>query len=201
MVHIKKIVLITLLFLTCSDIYSLEKVSNIMKCIAQEESRAHKVKFSRPYFNLNQDIFNEWAPEVPVDLKDQYFQKICLNSKKHPSMELMKYFLLHGKKIFKIISSDSSQYSLTISAFDRLTKLMPHIFFRFISSLQSYAPYAGCLESKVPHLKKLKEQYHALEENISVEQIFKNKKHLQVVFKHLENPQKIFNKCKNSKKK
>lgn len=183
-----------------------QQPSQLLRCLAGEEARLHKIKSSGPEYKLNQLFFNEWSGNPSLELRDDVFERVCSISHAHASVRLLKEFMLGGKSIFK--ASKIKQNSLSPDALvtmrmitlDELRKQMPQVFFSYVADLEVYAPSAHCLEQKIPELKTLREKYRYLESEISNIFLDEHRKEWISIFSGLERWRVLFDQCKNELK-
>ncbi len=178
------------------------KPSDLLRCLAQEEAKLHKIKSSGPQYKLNQLFFNEWAGNPSLELKSDVFKRVCETKNASASVKLLKEFMLGGSSIFK--SSQIRAKTLAPDAMvtmrritlEELRRQMPQVFFSYISDLEAYAPTAHCLEQKIPKLKSIRNKYRYLESEISSEFLDGHRSEWESIFSSLENWRTHFNECK-----
>ena len=179
-----------------------QRPSQLLRCLAQEEARLHKIKSSGPEYKLNQLFFNEWAGNPSLELRDDVFERVCSITHAHASVRLLKEFMLGGKNIFKASKTKQNPLSpdalvtMRMITLDELRKQMPQVFFSYVADLEVYAPSAHCLEQKIPALKSLREKYRYLESEISNVFLDEHKNEWISIFAGPERWRILFNQCK-----
>ncbi len=184
-----------------------QQPSQLLRCLAGEEARLHKIKSSGPEYKLNQLFFNEWSGNPSLELRDDVFERVCSTSHAHASVRLLKEFMLGGKSIFKASKikqnplSPDALVTMRMITLDELRKQMPQVFFSYVADLEVYAPSAHCLEQKIPELKSLREKYRYLESEISNVFLDEHRKEWISIFAGLEKWRVLFDQCQKELKK
>lgn len=194
-VHLKVLMAMIFTLLSLQSFAQSER-GNLLYCLGQEELKLHTGKRTGPQYFLNQFFINEAASTGLFNLKAKYYRKICKIKEFPPSIGLMKNLLIHEKKIFVKLKYDSIHLeALHSSGLDSLIERAPHIFFQFLSIIQSQTRYAHCFQENIPELHKMLEQFRYLEEDISSKSLISNKKDILAVFEKLKYLDAIYDKC------
>jgi hypothetical protein len=194
-VHLKLVLLMILTILSTNTLAQ-SKRRDLLYCLGQEELKLHRSKRTGPQYFLNQFFINEAASTGLFKLKKKYYKEICEIKEFPPSIGLMKNLLLKEKKIFEKVKSESSHLeALYISGLDSLVERAPHIFFQFLSIIQSQTRYAYCFNENIPELHRMLEKFRYLEEDMSPKQLISNKKEINAIFEKLKYLDAIYDKC------
>jgi hypothetical protein len=187
------------IFLTLSfSSIAQSKRNDLLYCLGQEEKSLHLKKRTGPQYFLNQYFINEAASTGVFKLKRKFYNRICIDKEFPPSIGLMKNILIHEKDIFKNVKADSSHLqALYVSGLESLVETAPHIFFQFLSIIQSHTRYAHCFRDNIPELHKMMQNYQYLEEEMSTEQLLSNKKNIKIIFDKLKSLEVIYERCEN----
>jgi hypothetical protein len=169
----------------------------LLRCLAQEEELLHKTKQAGPHYKLNQLFFNEWAGNPSLELTQAAFDRVCGQGIKHPSIFLLKEFMLGGKRIFRAskLPPDDPMTIMQKITLEELRRQMPQVFFSYVADLEALAPSANCLEVEIPGLAKLREKYRYLESEISMQFLDEHREEWKQVFEGLVNWQTHFQTC------
>jgi hypothetical protein len=178
--------------------------SSILSCLGREELAMHKTKQIGPNYRLNQLFVNELAGLGDMTIKPNYLEKICNKPQISPSVDLLRNLLIYGRNIFD--QKFRHIESVHIKAYKRaLTKELenraPHIFFDYLSSLQSTASTPHCIKKYIPEISFFLERYRYLEEDLPSSQLMEDKGRIRRIFKKLKRINKIFKKCAAEKAK
>ena len=176
--------------------YSIVSASTntILKCLGAEEAKIHKQKISGPIYKLNQWFINQFARIANTNIKQTYLKKICVENNNFISLDLLELILIEGKNIFPNKIS-SSTYTITNLELESILDKAPHLFFNFITDIQSLAPTSNCMEKHIPEIKYFSERFLYLEEEIDTKNVLKNKTMLKNAFKKLKKSDAILKKC------
>ena len=174
------------------------KSSRLILCLAKEEQRFHTNKEIGPNYGLNQLFINEISSIGDLDLTKKYYHEVCTKSES-PSLSLLEYLLLAEDNIFYFVNSSTSSLGrFQSSQVDDLKRRMPHIFFRYLSKLQTQVRDPHCLSRHIPGLSQLKEKFHYLEEDMGTRHILQNKKEIRGVLKKLKKFNSFSRNCQKS---
>lgn len=170
-------------------------------CLGKEEKTYHTQKESGPSYILNQVVISEFLQMNPhVQLADGQYEKVCKNQTS-PSLKILEKLLIEREKTFTIAkNAEGASRELAKQSIEELVTKAPNIFWEFIAGLQSLSPSADCLDSNIPELTKIKNQSLYLEEEMTMEKIFSNKKMVQSIFQKLSRVKSIFKDCAQAKK-
>lgn len=170
--------------------------THILDCLGQEELRLHKEKKGGPIYFLNRNIINSFAElGRKVNIKSKYLNLICYQKNISPSLELLISLLEHKKTIFT--SAKDSNHQLTIK---KIISEAPATTLFFFEEIQKVAIWQNCLEYYVPGLTKLYERIKYLENETSLEVLFKREQStIKNILERLKNFDNIFMKCIENK--
>lgn len=187
-------IFLILIFIVPSLFAAQEKT--LLTCLGIEENRFHKEKNFGPLYKLNQILINEFAGSSNIVVKESHLKKIC-EKNDSPSLVSMRELLVFGNQIFdfQVMNEKNLEYAYQISLIDELMRRAPHIFFSYLSELQGLTPKAGCLDSKIPELKELQEKFHYLENELSIENLMKEKKLVVAIFEKIKKFDEISELC------
>ena len=186
-----------MIFLLLSiNTFAKSKSNDLLYCLGQEEKKLHLKKRTGPQYFLNQYFINEAASTGVFRLKKKFYKKICVDNEFPPSIGLMKNILLHEKSLFREVKTESNHLdALYTSGLESLVETAPHIFFQFLSIIQSHTRYAHCFRDNIPELHKMMENYQYLEEELSSKQLLSNKKSINIIFDKLKSLEEIYERC------
>jgi hypothetical protein len=173
------------------------KPKQALVCLGQEEFSYHQAKQTGPLYKLNQAMISEYLqfPEN-VSLKKVYFDKVCQNAVKSPSLALLESALRDGKKIFLVIDAKDDQKNLIAkNQIEQFIKKCNEIFLSLLRDVQAGAPNAQCLKKQIPNLDKFLLYYKYLEEDVNQKNIFEDTQVVVRFFSHLEKIKEIYQKC------
>lgn len=191
----KTTLFITFLLISINT-FAQSKRNDLLYCLGQEEEKLHQTKRTGPQYFLNQYFINEAASTSVFKLKKKYYKEICITKEFPPSISLMKNLLINERNIFKKVKADTSYLeALQTSGLDSLVKAAPHIFFQFLSIIQSHTRYPHCFRDNIPELHKMMEDYRYLEEEVSSKQLISNKKSIRIIFDKLKHLDAIYERC------
>ncbi|MBF0360099.1 MAG: hypothetical protein HQK49_03770 [Oligoflexia bacterium] len=186
------------------------KDTNIIKCLAQEESIIHKNKVNGPIYSLNKELLNELVIDESISVKEKYLKEICSFKEFSPSVFLLQHLLIEGKEIFSIndnqsnssnVFEDQTEKPRALYLIDNLMDLAPSLFINYLMELQNMTPSATCLEVKIPELAKYLQNYQYLEEEeYAGTKIVFDKEKIKIIFEKLKNFDKIYKECLSMKK-
>lgn len=181
---------------------SLGKKNKLLLCLAREETQFHQKKITSPDYQLNQLYLNELASTGNIELKNRYYEIICSGKKAHPATGLMRHMLIFGSSIFKINISiqNVALHALHKATLEAMDKRTPHIFFSYLSQLQSKASTHDCFTKRVPHLSYFLERFKYLESEISVKRLIREKDKINEMFSAMLNSEEILKQCRRESK-
>ncbi|WP_127717352.1 hypothetical protein [Halobacteriovorax sp. HLS] len=191
-----KAILLFILTLHCVSTLANSPRRDLLFCLGQEEQKLHVNKRTGPQYFLNQYFINEAASTGIFKLKNSYYEEICERREFPPSVGLMKNILINEKKIFEKVKMGSAHLeALYDSGLDTLVENAPHIFFQFLSIVQSHTRYAHCFKENIPELHSLMNSYQYLEEDTEPGQLIQNKKSIRIIFDKLKHLDAIYERC------
>jgi len=179
------------------------KISNTIKCLAQEELIIHKAKTTGPVYHLNQRLINYFSTISAIDIKASYYPEMCNHPSFSPSVSLLRLLLLKGRIIFKFPKfreEDVAKKAVMDDSINGLINESPHIFFKFLAKLQGLTGRADCLGSKIPHLNYFLDRFKYLEEDYPISRLIEEKEKINEIFNSLKGFDRILSNCKPQKK-
>lgn len=192
--------ILALLLISMLSIHSF--AGDMTKCLGQTEDLIHLKKFTGPVYQLNQYFVNEFTKGYgSLELKPEYFKKICESndSSFSPSVVLLRYLMLEGKKIFDLDKLKNMEVNLEALSVDAVVQETPNLFFKYLSGLQYLAPTHDCLYNYLPHYKYFINRFHYLETEMSKEELLKDKDKLEQIFSSLTRFNSILTQCEKDK--
>lgn len=171
------------------------KANLLLQCLAKEEESLNK-KAPDALFRLNQEFVNELASANDITIKKEYIDEICTSKKHSPSVGLLRLLLMKENEIYDLSLSEvePSMRPFKMGYINEFQKRVPHLFFSYLSGLQSEMATPHCLEKAIFEIKGISEKIKYLEEEISMDQII-NEKQIGSIFKKLESVDQIKAKC------
>ncbi len=190
---------ILLYFLTISLAHS--AMNPLVGCLGREELRLHKSKRTGPVYKLNQLFLNDLVSAGDITLKKEYYSKVCVTPVFTPSVDLMREVLLDGEKIFKLSNrvTNASIRNFQLSTIQEIKRRIPHIFFSYLSDLQSRTATPDCLTRYIPDLKYFQNRFKYLESEIGTNRLINEKGRIKNIFNALKGYQSIRKKCQQDK--
>ncbi|MBL6988569.1 MAG: hypothetical protein ISR65_02255 [Bacteriovoracaceae bacterium] len=171
----------------------------LLRCLGREELTIHQKKMTGPLIYLNRFFINEFSRTDNVKISSKFLKKICeTNSDFSPSVNLLRYLLLYGTKIFTKKSRGLNHRSL--ASVDDISDQIPFIFFNYLSKLQLLAPTASCLSKNIPEFRYFLERFKYLETDIPPSELIADKKRINKIFESLKKFDSIIEKCKSDRK-
>jgi hypothetical protein len=173
----------------------------LIGCLGQEEESLHKNKRTGPVYKLNQLFLNDLVSAGDITLKEDSYQKVCVNYVFTPSVDLMREILLDGEKIFILSRSVTNKNirSFQLSAIAEIERVIPHIFFSYISDLQGRTATPDCLNKYIPGLQSIQNRFKYLENEITPGELLKDKARIRGIFSSLKTYPEIRKKCRIDK--
>jgi len=171
----------------------------LLHCLGVEEKSFHDKKLTGPNYLLNQMMINELTGLSGIRLKVNYFKEICQNERSS-SLLLLKAMLIHGKKIYNFPAGSQPpviKREILSAIHDRL----PHIFFRYLSSLQATSSNPKCLGQHLTHFNFINERFKYLEGEIHSQESPISKPMILKTFQELRHFNKILIQCEKEQKK
>lgn len=174
----------------------------LVGCLGQEELKFHKKKYTGPVYKLNQLFLNDLVSAGDITLKSEYFERVCTKPVFTPSVDLMREILINGEKIFMLSNrvSNASIRNFQRSAITEIQRLIPHIFFSYLSDLQSQTATHDCLGKYIPEIKYFQGRFKYLENEIGSSSLMQEKSKIKKIFSSLRGFNSIQKKCLNDKK-
>ena len=174
----------------------------LVGCLGQEELRLHKAKRTGPVYKLNQLFLNDLVSAGDITLKEKYFERVCKRPTFTPSVDLMREILIEGKKIFRLSNrvTNAGIRNFQLSTITEIKRLIPHIFFSYLSDLQSQTATHDCLPKYIPDLKYFQDRFKYLENELGTDQLIKEKDRISNIFNSLKKLPSIKKKCIVDKK-
>lgn len=191
----------TFFFLNLMLLISFKEVqasqNKLLQCLAKEEERIHKNKVHFSQAKLNQDLVNELASSNDILIKEKYLEEICNNPSFPPSVNLLRHLLIYENEIYdlRFTGLEESMKSFKISYINEFKKQVPNIFITYVSSINAQMPDAYCLERHIPEIKKFNEKVKYLEDELTINDLIKDKKQIKAIFNKLTSAKKIKEKC------
>ncbi len=175
----------------------------LVGCLGNEELKLHKEKRTGPVYKLNQLFLNDLVSAGDITLTESAYKKVCVNYVFTPSVDLMREILLDGEKIFVLSRSVTNKNlrNFQLSAIAEIERVIPHIFFSYLSDLQARTATSDCLTKYIPGLKAIHNRFKYLENEISPGELLKDKSRIKGIFKALKTYPEIRKKCRSDKKK
>jgi hypothetical protein len=169
----------------------------LLQCLAREESLLHKEKAQGVLYRLNQELINELATSNDIALKKNFVDEIC-NSKKHsPTVALLRSLLLNESNVYDLALSevDVSMRPFKMGYINEFQKQVPRFFIQYISGLQAEMATSDCLKKAIPEIAFFNERLKYLEEEMSIQEVMKDKKKIESIFTKLQNVKSIKENC------
>lgn len=173
----------------------------LVGCLGKEEQALHKQKRTGPVYKLNQLFLNDLVSAGDITLREAPFKKVCVNYVFTPSVDLMREILLDGEKIFILSRSITNKNirNFQLSAIEEIERVIPHIFFSYISDLQARTATPDCLNKYIPGLRFIQNRFKYLESEITPGELLKDKARIKGIFKALKSYPEIRKKCRADK--
>ncbi|MBI2520644.1 MAG: hypothetical protein HYV97_09510 [Bdellovibrio sp.] len=191
----------------CPKVIAAERVSDLIRCLGQEELALHKKKLDGPIYQLNQELIVLFAGNNELILKDGFYEEICQHKDFPPSVALLRKLLANNYNIF-ILDEKLVPARTKLNQHVILNELKDRghlIFANYIASLQGLTKDPHCLEREIPELKYLYERIKYLEEEIDAQELVGQNDKIEAVFEKLKNFKALQKRCEdylmNSKKK
>ncbi|MBK22733.1 MAG: hypothetical protein CME70_01905 [Halobacteriovorax sp.] len=191
---------ILLYFLTITLAHS--AMNPLVGCLGREELRLHKSKRTGPVYKLNQIFLNDLVGAGDITLKKEYYLKVCVSPVFTPSVDLMREVLLDGEKVFILSNrvTNASIRNFQLSTIQEIKRRIPHIFFSYLSDLQSRTATPDCLTKYIPDLRYFQNRFKYLENELGTTQLINEKRRIKNIFNSLKEFQNIRKKCQEDKK-
>lgn len=189
------------LYLLSMSLYG-AALNPLVGCLGQEELRLHKAKRTGPVYKLNQLFLNDMISAGDITLKEEAFKRVCINPTFTPSVDLMREILLQGSQIFMLARKRTQNIGIRnfqLATIEEIKRLIPHIFFSYISDLQSRTATSDCLTKYIPELKYFQERFKYLESEVGGASLISEPSKIKKIFKSLKNLQEIKKKCSKDK--
>lgn len=113
----------------------------------------------------------------------------------------MREILLDGEKIFTLSRSVTNKNlrNFQLSAIAEIERVIPHIFFNYLSDLQARTATADCLNKYIPGLRAIHNRFKYLESEITPGELLKDKSRIRGIFTALRSYPEIKKKCYKDK--
>lgn len=171
--------------------WSKGKGNPLLVCLGNEEERLHLAKVTGPIYRLNQLFINEFASANEIQLEERYLQAVCSARHFSPSVNLLRFLMLDGKKIFKMNGLNINQVGVA----EDLAERAAYIFFNYLAGLQSQTPHPQCLNKKIPEIAIFAERFRYLESDQSAREILSDRKKVAGIFAKLKHFDTIIKSC------
>lgn len=171
------------------------KVNPLLKCLALEEEKYHKIKVHNSRSKLNIELLNEIAQTSELEIKDEYLSKICAKNEANPAERLLEFHLVHGLDLFELGGS-SNERNLKVATISEYQRQLPQVLMRHLANLQSELATANCLEKNIPEIKKISEKIKYLEEDLALDTLKPHRKDITTIFQKLKNFAEIKRSCR-----
>lgn len=190
-------ILLILLFFYSSAPWA--KTNELIRCLAKEEARFHASKIQDANYALNQSFINEFASNNDIHLKEQFIEEIC--SKKSMSLYFLELLLTKETEIFNlnVIKNGTQMSGFKLSHIEEFQKEIPHLFMNYLSTIRLELNDPYCLNKLIPEIHYFEERMKYLEEEISIQQVFNDKKKIRKIFIRLYNFNELKKSCENLK--
>lgn len=175
--------------------YAQTKVNPLLKCLALEEEKYHKIKVHNSRSKLNIELLNEIAQTSELQVKEQYLNQICAKNEANPAERLLEFHLVHGLELFELGGS-SNERNLKVATISEYQRQLPQVLMRHLANLQSELAIANCLEKNIPEIKKISEKIKYLEEDLALDTLKPHRKDITVIFNKLKNFAEIKRNCR-----
>ncbi len=173
---------------------------NLITCLASEEDSIYKEHNLSAEYKLNQWFIVYFASATKMQLRPEYFQKICGNKSgnKNISRALLKEILTNGPTIFTVNSNENEAIK-RLFPIDReeLSGEVVRLFYQYLTDLQAKAATYDCLEKYIPEITYFSERFKFLESDLDTKNLI-SKEDLPKVFKiftALDGIDEIYAKC------
>lgn len=170
------------------------RVNPLLKCLALEEEKYHKIKVHNSRSKLNIELLNEIAQTSELEIKAEYLAKICAKNEANPAERLLEFHLVHGLDLFELGGS-SNERNLKVATISEYQRQLPQVLMRHLANLQSELPTANCLEKNIPEIKKISDKIKYLEEDLAIDTLKPHRKEITVIFQKLKNFAEIKRNC------
>ncbi len=168
----------------------------LLICLGREEEAYHRAKNTGAAYQVNQKLIAKLTTSGSVRPKPRYLRKICHSKDFGPSVEFLRVVLLEGSKVFASPRSGSVHLDAqNKSNIQTLYAETPHLFFSYLSSLQSLAPHAQCLARAIPEINYFIERYKYLETDYSTGQLVDDRAKITRIFEKLKGLDGIIDGC------
>lgn len=194
---LRKFSLIVCLFISTTQVAISRPTNNpLLKCLGQEELTLHKRKITGSAYHLNQWLISALINASSIQLKSQYMTKVCKKNELSTSLSFLKIMLLEGMDIFQTSKLTGVAKEYQLQSLRNFIAEAPHLFFRFLSYLQSSLKYPRCLREEIPELQKMLDRFQRLED-VAPQYFLKDKKLIMKIFKRLNKIDSIVETCKS----
>jgi hypothetical protein len=190
-----KVIITSLVLLSMHSVYAKRKttLAPLLRCLAQEELAFHQKKINGPLFRLNQLFINDMASFGGAKLKLKYKDQVCRNSMR-VSTEFLKILVLKGRSAFLVNTNDANLFRK--ASLQSLLERAPHIFFSYISDIQSLFASPHCLEKELPEIPYYIYRFKYLQNDIKSHQLLDDNKKVKRIFSKLEKIGPLLDQCK-----
>ncbi|HAZ14282.1 MAG: hypothetical protein A2X86_18830 [Bdellovibrionales bacterium GWA2_49_15] len=180
-----------------SSVSAAGRVSDLIRCLGQEELALHKEKVTGPLYQLNQELIVLFAGNNELMLKEGFFEEICHNKDFGPSVALLEKLLTNNYNVFlldeKLVPPRSKLSHHVI--LNELKDRGHLIFTNYLAGLQGLTPDPHCLEREIPELKYLYQRIKYLEEEINASELVEENAKIEAVFQKLKNFKALRKNC------
>lgn len=188
--------LFSLMFKDCyANNNNTTKAFQITQCLGAEEALIHKAKEKGPSYQVNQILLSIFLNLSNINLKDQYFKKLCKDIKIGTSVEFLELIFRNYNELFTFTHS-SKQQSVPLSEISELTNKLPELFNQYLLELKTKSPVHDCLERHVKGLSEFYVQVQYLEQETNFKFIADKDKQLLNILNQLKNQDQFFEQCK-----
>ncbi|MEK6626253.1 MAG: hypothetical protein AABY86_14880 [Bdellovibrionota bacterium] len=179
------------------------RISDLIRCLGQEELSLHQQKLTGPLYQLNQELIVLFAGNNELLLKEGLFEQICKNidgdKDFSPSVTLLRKLLTNNYNIFfldeALVPARSKLAHHVI--LNELKERGHLIFINYIAGLQGLTKDPHCLEREIPELKYLFERIKYLEEEIDAPELIEDNDKVEAVFQKLKDFKALQQRCLN----
>jgi len=197
----------------------------ILKCLAAEEERWHKIKKTNAQYFLNQNVLNTVSELQYLKFKSRFTTEICQHPNFRPSLALVYLVLRYKDELFEF-SGDQLTQMAEINQLEQMQTEFQTQLISYLAMIHAELPMPNrellaqsikysnssskfhsipigqvdyglpCLERYIPSMRKVLERHLYLQEEVDPNRLFGTNKELNSLFENLKNLDWIKKQCK-----
>ncbi len=173
------------------------QVSDLIRCLGQEELALHKQKLAGPLYQLNQELIVLFAGNNELILKDGLYEQICQNKDFSPSVALLEKLFTENYKIFNL-DKEMIPGATSLGHHVIMNELKDRghlIFANYLAGLQGLTKDPHCLEREIPELQYFYARIKYLEEDVDAQDLITEPAKIEAIFKKLKTFNALRKRC------